>query len=367
MLAESDLSGNITAEYVYFNGKRLARTDNPTNAETSALRYYISDQLGSTDMVMNETFSQVLEDIDYYPYGGIAQQTGLGDLNHFLFTGKERDSETGNDYFGARYYASNMGRFMTPDWAARPITVPYANFGDPQSLNLYGYVRNDPVSVADADGHELDTSDNTVPEGTYSTGSGSGQAAAKAQSDYKERKEKEQKEKADKDKKEQDNKSDTGHGNSSQQAQTGHGVLLTAAGAVDAGVGKAGATAQGAAGAGVFVDSKNHPSLGAQASGSVMANAGQHSTGAPQQDSQSSVVGAFVGVGGGVTFTNAGNATAMKSMTNTLNIDIGWDYAASFSISSGSSGIWSISITIGCGYGLGVTETNTATATASTP
>ena len=32
-----------------------------------------------------------------------------------LFTGKERDTESGNDYFGARYYASTMGRFMSPD------------------------------------------------------------------------------------------------------------------------------------------------------------------------------------------------------------------------------------------------------------
>ena len=31
------------------------------------------------------------------------------------FTGKERDSESGNDYFGARYYAASMGRFMSPD------------------------------------------------------------------------------------------------------------------------------------------------------------------------------------------------------------------------------------------------------------
>jgi len=42
---------------------------------------------------------------------------------------------------------------MTPDWAARPTAVPYAVFGDPQSLNLYSYVRNNPVARADADGH----------------------------------------------------------------------------------------------------------------------------------------------------------------------------------------------------------------------
>ena len=68
-------------------------------------------------------------------------------------TGKERDSESGLDKFGARYYGSSLGRFMTPDWATKPISVPYAEFGDPQTLNLYGYVRNNPLSKADADGH----------------------------------------------------------------------------------------------------------------------------------------------------------------------------------------------------------------------
>jgi RHS repeat-associated protein len=83
------------------------------------------------------------------------------------FTGKERDTESGLDNFGARYYASTMGRFMTPDWAARPTSVPYAVFGDPQSLNLYGYVRNDPVTQADADGH-----DPAVPMGPLEDNSG---------------------------------------------------------------------------------------------------------------------------------------------------------------------------------------------------
>lgn len=42
---------------------------------------------------------------------------------------------------------------MSPDWAAKASPVPYATFGDPQSLNLYSYVRNNPLSKADADGH----------------------------------------------------------------------------------------------------------------------------------------------------------------------------------------------------------------------
>ena len=70
------------------------------------------------------------------------------------FTGKERDSESGNDYFGARYYASSMGRFMSPDWSAQEEPVPYAKMDDPQSLNLYAYVRNNPLTRVDADGHD---------------------------------------------------------------------------------------------------------------------------------------------------------------------------------------------------------------------
>lgn len=81
-----------------------------------------------------------------YCYGG---QPPVADK----FTGKERDTESGLDMFGARYYASSLSRFMTPDWAAGPNPVPYASFGDPQTLNLYGYVRNNPLSKADLDGH----------------------------------------------------------------------------------------------------------------------------------------------------------------------------------------------------------------------
>ena len=68
-------------------------------------------------------------------------------------TGKERDSESNLDMFGARYYGSSLGRFMTPDWAAKPTAVPYAHYGNPQSLNLYSYVQNNPTTIGDPDGH----------------------------------------------------------------------------------------------------------------------------------------------------------------------------------------------------------------------
>jgi RHS repeat-associated protein len=70
------------------------------------------------------------------------------------FTGKERDAESGFDYFGARYYGSTMGRYMSPDWSANPEAVPYSKLDNPQSLNLYGYVNNNPLSQIDNDGHE---------------------------------------------------------------------------------------------------------------------------------------------------------------------------------------------------------------------
>src|ERR1700679_2417847 len=65
------------------------------------------------------------------------------------FTGKERDAESGNDYFGARYYASSMGRFTSPDDGS--------DFDpeSPQNWNLYSYVRNNPLSSVDENGRQV--------------------------------------------------------------------------------------------------------------------------------------------------------------------------------------------------------------------
>ena len=71
------------------------------------------------------------------------------------FTAKEREAESGLDYFGARYYGSALGRFTSPDWSEKPEAVPYANLANPQSLNLYGYVLNNPLSQWDDNGHDI--------------------------------------------------------------------------------------------------------------------------------------------------------------------------------------------------------------------
>ena len=72
------------------------------------------------------------------------------------FTGKERDAESGLDYFGARYYSNGLGRFISADWSAKPDPVPYADIDNPQTLNLYSYVGNNPILHADSDGHAKD-------------------------------------------------------------------------------------------------------------------------------------------------------------------------------------------------------------------
>jgi RHS repeat-associated protein len=64
-------------------------------------------------------------------------------------TGKERDNESGNDYFGARYYASSMGRFMSPD-----PKMASAHPANPQTWNRYTYTLNNPLSMFDPDGQE---------------------------------------------------------------------------------------------------------------------------------------------------------------------------------------------------------------------
>lgn len=148
VLDESGRSGNMQEEYIYFNGQRIARRD----VATGNVHYYFSDHLGSVRVIAAGSNGNVEQQIDYYPYGGIASTSGL-DSNHYKFTGKERDSESGLDMFGARYYGSSLGRFMTPDWAAKATAVPYAVFGNPQSLNLYSYVGNNPLAHADPDGH----------------------------------------------------------------------------------------------------------------------------------------------------------------------------------------------------------------------
>ena len=116
--------------------------------------YYLHDNLGTTRMIVDQT-STVCYDADYFPWGGEQYVYTNTCPQNYKFTDKERDPVwNGADYFGARWLNWWMGRFFTPDWSAAPTTVPYANFGNPQSLNLYSYVQNNPLTNRDLDGHD---------------------------------------------------------------------------------------------------------------------------------------------------------------------------------------------------------------------
>jgi RHS repeat-associated protein len=108
---KSDLAGNNTVEYDYLNGKRVARIDTPTT--NPIVHYYFSDQVDFASLITDPS-GNVQEKYYYYPYGAMQSSSG-SDPNHYKFTGKERDAESGLDNFGKCYFGSSLGRFMTPD------------------------------------------------------------------------------------------------------------------------------------------------------------------------------------------------------------------------------------------------------------
>ena len=115
--------------------------------------YLTADHLGSTRAMTDQNGTvQALH--DYLPFGeelpaGINTRGALygSDEPNQKFTAKERDSETGLDYFGARYFSGAQGRFTTPD---KPFADQHPE--DPQSWNLYTYGRNNPLRFVDLEG-----------------------------------------------------------------------------------------------------------------------------------------------------------------------------------------------------------------------
>ena len=156
ILDESDSSGNITDEYVYFGGKRVAHRVVSGNS----IYYYGEDFLGTSRQIFTSA-SAICYDADFYPFGGERAYTTTCTPT-YKFEGKERDAETSNDDFGARYYSSSFGRWTSPDWSAIPAPVPYANLTNPQTLNLYAMVRDNPETFADLDGHYVPKQDYTI-------------------------------------------------------------------------------------------------------------------------------------------------------------------------------------------------------------
>jgi len=110
------------------------------------VEYYHLDALGSVRVVTDQA-GQVIARHDFLPFGE-EWSPPANAKEKKLFTGHERDAETGLDYFGARYYRPQVGRFTTID----PVYTWSENLTDPQRWNRYAYVTNNPLKYTDPDG-----------------------------------------------------------------------------------------------------------------------------------------------------------------------------------------------------------------------
>ena len=162
------MSGTTT--YLYDAAGQLAAEYSSGPVSGSGRQYLTQDALGNARVITDDTGS-VTERRDYYPFGGaIAASTTNGracsppsscswlagysaDVGVTqLFTGKERDSETGLDYFGARYFSGAQGRFTSPD----VINLTSARLLNPSNtLNKYVYAANNPLKYVDPDGLDI--------------------------------------------------------------------------------------------------------------------------------------------------------------------------------------------------------------------
>lgn len=115
-----------------------------TTATDTVHRYQLTDHLGSTAVELDEN-SALLSYEEYHPFGTTSFRAATGaaqvSLKRYRFTGKEKDTETGLYYHGARYYACWLGRWLSPDPA-----------GFVDGPNIYAYSRNNPVVLTDPNG-----------------------------------------------------------------------------------------------------------------------------------------------------------------------------------------------------------------------
>lgn len=167
----NDTSGNGNNGTVQGGAGYSANIPLDTGTTTTAqIHWLVTDQLGTPRMVVDQTGSlSGVSRHDYLPFGEelfggppsnpgvggrLTTQGYVGDIMRQKFTQKERDNETGLDYFRARYFASTHGRFTSPD----PL-LSSATIYDPQTWNRYGYVLNNPLRYIDPLGlYEWDAS-----------------------------------------------------------------------------------------------------------------------------------------------------------------------------------------------------------------
>ena len=123
----------------------LTKDTTNLNKRVSGIFYYHPDQLGSATWITNDSGNPV-EFIHYMPFGELWYDQQASAYNErFKFTGKERDGETGYDYFGARYYSSPFSHWLSVD----PLADKYPN------ISPYAYCHWNPVKYIDPDGKRI--------------------------------------------------------------------------------------------------------------------------------------------------------------------------------------------------------------------
>ena len=133
-------TGGVIRKYYYANGQRVAMREGAT------LYYLLTDHLGSTAITADSNGDKKAE-LRYKAWGENRYTDGATPTT-YRFTGQRLDESTGLMYYGARYYDPALGRFIGAD-----TIVPEP--GNPQDLNRYAYVRNNPLKYTDPSGHAV--------------------------------------------------------------------------------------------------------------------------------------------------------------------------------------------------------------------
>ncbi len=119
------------------------------NSTSTTTGYINADNLGSTNVVTDQN-GNLLQTLDYYPYGGIRVNTG-SDVAQRKYIGQQYDAATSLSYLNARYYNSAQGQFISQDpmFLGNPTDQ---DLEDPQSLNAYSYSEDNPIVKKDPTG-----------------------------------------------------------------------------------------------------------------------------------------------------------------------------------------------------------------------
>ena len=152
LIAETDAAGNMIKAYVWLNGQPLAMIDGG-----GAVYYFHCDHLG-TPQRLTDASGGVVWSGDYLPFGE-GDVTVEGVVNNLRFAGQYFDSETGLHYNYHRYYDPKVGRYLRADPSYYPqpkeLKLSFSIFKiivDPQEVNVFSYVQNNPIMWSDQKG-----------------------------------------------------------------------------------------------------------------------------------------------------------------------------------------------------------------------